>query len=61
MFIKKEITEKNLSHGYLRDKLVKELKEEMVFIDKELSKEEMLRKEILDKIRKGELRQPIPA
>jgi len=54
MFIKEKSSGKNLSHGYLREKLLREIKKELP-LDREISREEKLRREMLKKIKEGEL------
>ena len=54
MFINDKIENKNIAHGYLRNKLIKEIRKSLVTIRKEENKEEVLRKELLEKIKKGE-------
>jgi hypothetical protein len=55
MYIRKKSSEGYAAHGSLRDRLVRELKEEVLIIKEEISKEEVLRREMLEKIKNGEL------
>lgn len=54
MYINDKIENKNIAHGYLRNKLIKEIRKSLVTIKKEENKEEESRKELLEKIKKGE-------
>jgi len=60
MYIKEKTEIKNISHGYLRNKLVKEIENSFNY-RKGKNKEEAARKELLEKIKKGELGNSIPA
>lgn len=54
MFIKENINN-NYSNGSLREKFVREIKKSLVIIKQEIPQEERLRKELLEKIKRGEL------
>lgn len=58
MFIKENKTNKNISNGSLRERFVKEINESLVIIRTDIPKEERLRKELLEKIKNGELSIP---
>ena len=58
MFIKEDRINREDFNGSLRDRFVKELNKSLVIIKTEVPKEERLRKELLEKIKKGEFEIP---
>jgi len=59
MYIKDRTEGENIIHGYLRDKFVREIKRSLIIVNKDINKEEESRKELLEKIKKGEFKEII--
>ncbi len=60
MYIREKIINRNVAHGSLRDKFVRNIKKVIVIkeIREEKDSEDDLRKKMLEDIRKGELKIP---
>lgn len=58
MFIKENKVNKDISNISLREKFVRDINNSLIIMKTIIPKEEVLRKELLEKIRKGEVEIP---
>jgi len=58
MFIKDNKIKEGIANGSLRDRFIRDVNKSLIIIKTEIPKEEILRKELLERIKKGELMIP---